>query len=381
MNAHGSGSISDSADERVKELACLYEIAQLVAQVDLPLDEALAHVAEVLPPALQDPASATARIVLDKQSFGTRPVASDRPTLRSAIVVDGKRRGYVEVSYGPESKADPKEPFLPEERGLLDAVAKHLALIVRQKEMESERQDLQEQMRHADRLATIGQLAAGVAHELNEPLANVLGFAQLAQKSAGLPVQGKEDMEKIVVAALQAREVIGKLLTFARQSPPRKTPTSLNQIVDDALVFLAGRCARQRIEIIKSLTPDLPSVSCDAGQIHQVLVNLLVNAMQAMPKGGRITIHTSTGDGVVVLGVEDTGVGMSRDVLRRIFLPFFTTKDVNEGTGLGLAVVHGIVSAHDGKIIVQSRKGEGSRFEVSLPLSPRRRGTDRGKVG
>lgn len=379
MDVRRSAPPPNDADERVKELNCLYEIAQLAAQAELPLDEVLTLAAGTLPPALQDPTSATARIVIDKQVFGTRSASSEGPSLRSTVTVDGKRRGYVEVSYGAMSKVDSKTPFLPEERGLLGAVANHLALIIRQKETEAERLDLQEQMRHADRLATIGQLAAGVAHEMNEPLANVLGFAQLAQKSPGLPNQVKEDMEKIVVATLQAREVIGKLLTFARQSPPRKTATDLNHIVDDALVFLVGRCARQQIEIVKRLAPNLPRVPCDAAQIHQVLVNLLVNAMQAMPKGGRITIRTETGDGVVILAVEDTGVGMSKEVLRRIFLPFFTTKDVGEGTGLGLAVAHGIVSAHDGKISVQSRRGEGSRFEVSLPLLLRNQRAERGR--
>jgi signal transduction histidine kinase len=158
-------------------------------------------------------------------------------------------------------------------------------------------------------------------------------------------------------------------MLFARQMPPQKVQLNLNKLIEDGLYFLQSRCAKEGIELIRSFTPDLPEIIADPSQIQQVLVNLVVNAIQAMPKRGRLTIRTLTGDGYVSLIMEDTGIGMSEEVMKQIFTPFFTTKDIGQGTGLGLPVVHGIVTAHGGSIKVESKLGQGSRFEVKLPLS------------
>ena len=257
--------------------------------------------------------------------------------------------------------------FLKEERSLIDAVAREVALIVERKEAEQEKSKLESQLIHADRLATIGQLAAGVAHELNEPLGSILGFAQLARKSLEQPERAERDIEKIVTASLYAREVIKKLMVFARQMPPRKTQVNLNQVVAEGLYFLEARCARKGIEVVRQFASDLPEVTADHSQLIQVLVNLVVNAVQAMPEGGTLTISTRANNASVSLVVEDTGAGMDDEVRKQIFLPFFTTKDVDEGTGLGLAVVHGIVTSHGGSIEVDSRVGHGTRFTIRLP--------------
>jgi signal transduction histidine kinase len=227
---------------------------------------------------------------------------------------------------------------------------------------------LENQLRHADRLATLGQLAAGVAHELNEPLSGILGFAQLAQKADGLPEAVRRDLGKIVDASLYSRKIVSKLRLFSQQMPPELTATSLNQIIDDGLTFLKARCAKQNIRIIEDLDSDLPQIIADQGQLHQVMVNLVVNAVQAMPDGGVLTIRTRATEDVVALIVEDTGIGMSEQVMEKIFLPFFTTKSVDQGTGLGLSVVHGIVTAHGGTIQVRSQIGRGSTFEARFPV-------------
>jgi signal transduction histidine kinase len=226
---------------------------------------------------------------------------------------------------------------------------------------------LQAQLRHADRLATIGQLAAGVAHELNEPLGAVLGFAQLIQKASGLPKEAAADAQKIVRASLHAQEVIHKLLVFSRQKAPVKAQVSLNRVVQEGLYFLESRCARAGIQVSSILSPDLPDIHADASQLHQVLVNLVVNGIQAMPEGGTLTIETHVTPDFVSLSVADTGCGMTDEVREKLFTPFFTTKDIDQGTGLGLAVVHGIVTAHRGTILVESAPGQGARFEVRLP--------------
>jgi signal transduction histidine kinase len=247
-------------------------------------------------------------------------------------------------------------------------MARELSLIIDRKHSQVEERKLHAQLRHADRLATIGQLASGVAHELNEPLANILGFAQLAGKCPDLPEQAGQDIEKIVKASLHAREIVRKLLLFSRQMPTRKEKTNINDLIKEGLYFLQSRCIKEGIELNYLLPEHPPEITVDPSQLKQVIVNLVVNAIQAMPEGGKLDIRTRTRGDHISIFVEDTGVGMSKEILKQIFLPFFTTKDVGEGTGLGLSVVHGIVTSHGGTIKVDSTVGLGTTFEIILPL-------------
>ena len=236
------------------------------------------------------------------------------------------------------------------------------------READLERTRLQEQLRHADRLATLGQLAAGVAHEINEPLGSVLGFSQLLKKSPGLSKQARKDISKIEDASLHAREIVKKLMLFGRQMPPQKTNINLNMLIEEGLYFLRSRCKKSGIRIDLQLDPDIPEIPADQSQIYQVLVNLAVNAMQAMPDGGNLTIKTKTGENFVSMIVKDNGSGMDGETRKKIFMPFFTTKDIGEGTGIGLSVVHGIITSHGGRIKVESEINKGSAFEVQLPI-------------
>jgi two-component system NtrC family sensor kinase len=354
--------------ERIKELTCLYGIAKLAARTDLSLDQILQRIAELLPPAWLYPEIASGKIRLNGHSYITPGFREGLYNQKSNIVVKGHKRGLVEVTYIEERPELDEGPFLKEERSLIDTIAKEVALIIERRQAEEEKISLQNQLMHADRLATIGQLAAGVAHELNEPLSNILGFTQLAKKIHKLPKQTAEDLEKIESASLHAREIVKKLVIFARQMPPKKTRVNLNQLVEEELYFFESRCAKEGIELVRLLAPKLPKIIADAGQLHQVLVNLVVNSIQAMPKGGKLTIQTTVEDGYISLIVEDTGIGMSEGVLRHLFVPFFTTKEVGEGTGLGLSVVHGIVSSHQGSIKVKSEVGKGTSFEIHLPI-------------
>ncbi len=354
--------------ERVKELTCLYGIAKLAAQPEITLEEVLQRAVELMPPGWLYPDVCCARIVLENATFTTSGFRRPKQSLKADIVVDGERRGFVEVGYIWEKPRLDEGPFLHEERNLIDAVAREVSIIVEQEQAEKERLKLQEQLRHADRLATIGQLGAGLAHELNEPLANILGFAQLAIKDESLSPQTLSDIEKIVSASLHAREVIAKLLVFARETTSKKETMNLNDVVEDGLYFLQSRCAKAGIELTLNLSENLPEIIADRSQLHQVLTNLVVNSLQAMPEGGRLDITTAGSNDHVVMTVRDTGTGISDEVKKKIFDPFFTTKDVDEGTGLGLSVVHGIVTSHGGIIDVESEVGQGTTFVLRLPV-------------
>jgi signal transduction histidine kinase len=354
--------------ERVKELTCLYGIARLVSNPETTLGEILHGIVKLLPSAWLYPEIACARITLDGHPYSTPHFREGRWKQSADIVVHEETRGQVEIFYTEERPALDEGPFMREERSLLDAVAKEAAIIILRKEAEHKKLELEEQLIHAERLATIGQLSASIAHELNEPLGNILGFAQLAKKSQGLPRQAELDIEKILMVSLNAREIVKKLLIFARKLPPRKTKVNLNQLVKEALFFFESRFSQEDIDIQQLLSPDLPEILGDPAQLNQVIANLIINAIQAMKPGGRLTVQTFSAEETISLIVEDTGVGMSEEVLGKIFTPFFTTKNIGQGTGLGLSVVHGIVTSHGGFIKVESKPNRGSRFEIQLPV-------------
>ncbi len=353
--------------ERVKELTCLYGIARIAEKDDLSLSGKLQRIVELLPPSWQHPDIAAASISLHEELFQSSPY-SEAPYRQSAdIVVNNIPRGEVEVVY-LKYKPDLEEgAFLDEEESLIEEVARRVAEIVEKVETQEHKSKLQEQLRHADRLATIGQLAAGVAHELNEPLGSILGFAQLAKKGMNKPDQAMGDLDKIEKNALHAREIVRKLLLFARQVPTRKTMVNLNKTITEAVSFFESRCERSRIEIELELDENLPKIEADPAQMNQVIINLVVNAIYAMPTGGKLSVSSSFDDSIIKLVVDDNGCGMNEDVRSRLFIPFFTTKDIHHGTGLGLSVVHGIVISHNGVIKVESQIGCGAKFTICLP--------------
>ena len=361
-------NIQSNLNDRVKELTCLYGIARVAEKSELSLEKIFQKIVELLPPAWQYPKLATARIALDSKYYMTPNFVITSQKQSSNIIINGIKRGFVEVAYPKQSLEFDDDPFFKEEKDLIDVVAREIAIIVERRFIENEKEKLQNQLRHADRLATIGQLSAGVAHELNEPLSNILGFAQLIQKNDNLNKQEKDDIKGIITASLQAREIIKKLMLFARQMPPQKAKVNINQVVKNSMFFLLTRCSTSGIEVKQLLSKDIKEIVADSSQLNQVLVNLVVNAIQAMPNGGRLTIKTKSSNNHISIIVEDTGIGMSDEVLKQIFIPFFTTKDITEGTGLGLPVVHGIVSAHNGSIKVESKVDVGSKFEVVLPI-------------
>ncbi len=354
--------------ERVKELACLYAIARILAAPDCSLDEQVRSVVAVLPPAWQFPDKCVARITVDGNDYCAGEFDNVRHVQNAEILVEGKRRGTIDIGYTDERMPSGEEgPFLEEERQLIENIAEQLGSHIERRENEHHRRHLEEQLRHADRLATIGQLASGVAHEMNEPLASILGFAQLALKAPYLPKQLNSDLQQIVDSAMRGREVVKKLLLFARQAPPRKVLCDLNSVVRETVLLLDASGRKRGVVLEQQLSSDLPRVEGDPVQLRQVIVNLVVNAMQAIADHGSVVLETRARDRSVELVVADTGCGMTPQILEQVFDPFFTTKDVGEGTGLGLSVVHGIVTAHGGRICATSAPLQGARFVVTLP--------------
>jgi two-component system, NtrC family, sensor kinase len=354
--------------ERNRELTCLYGAARVAENLDRDLNEILSDILDLIPPAIQAPERSSVALIFEDQRLETQGYLDENVRFDAPVLVRNIQRGRLCVSTTP---GEDGAPFAVkrEEAELIAVVARQVGLIIAKKEALVSEEYCQIQLRHADRLAKIGQLAAGVAHELNEPLANILGFAQLAAKTDGLASQVKKDLDHIVSSSLHAREVIKKLMFFSRRLPPQKMRLKLNSVIEDALSILMPSAARQGITVHRNLAPRLPLITADPQQIKQVVINLATNAVQSMPGGGSLSINTQVGEANVFLRVEDTGCGMDPETIEQAFNPFFTTKDVDEGAGLGLSVVHGIVSAHEGTIDVHSIVGEGSTFTVSFPLT------------
>lgn len=229
-----------------------------------------------------------------------------------------------------------------------------------------------------EKLASVGLLVSGIAHELNNPLTGVLTFSNLLRQKMEDGSQDAEDMDLVIRETKRCAGIIRRLLDFARDKPPEKKFASLNDIVEETVRFVERPAHLNNIEIALDLDPALPHVWVDPDQMKQVIMNLLVNAQHAIDGDGRIVVRTrklpqpkvlqAGAAPAVELAISDTGCGISKENLGKIFDPFFTTKEVGIGTGLGLSVTHGIVEAHGGSIEIESEVGEGSTFRVFLPL-------------
>jgi len=224
------------------------------------------------------------------------------------------------------------------------------------------------------RLAAVGEMAAGVAHELNNPLTTVLGFLELTLADLPADSQQRSDLELAAREAQRAREVVRRLLDFSRQSANIRERTNLNELMQEVLPLVQHQLQTSDVSIHLDLAAELPFVSVNANQINQVILNLLQNALQAMPGGGKILVRSgremrSQGLGAFIK-ICDTGEGIPPENYERIFEPFFTTRSTGQGTGLGLSVSYGIITSHGGHIEVDSVLGRGSCFNVWLPVSP-----------
>ncbi|HEX6465898.1 MAG TPA: ATP-binding protein, partial [Terriglobales bacterium] len=236
----------------------------------------------------------------------------------------------------------------------------------------TERIELESQLSQAEKMSSIGLLAAGVAHEVNTPLAVISSYAQLLSKQ----LQGNEKLygllEKITKQTFRASEIVNNLLNFSRTSGAEFGDVDLNKVIADTLSLLEHQFKTTRISVESDLEEELPPILGNSGKLQQVFLNLFLNSKDAMPNGGTLKIMTANGDGVSV-SVSDTGSGIAQEHIQRIYDPFFTTKAAgregqHRGTGLGLSVTYGIIQEHAGKITVESRAGAGTTFHLQFPM-------------
>jgi len=235
----------------------------------------------------------------------------------------------------------------------------------------TERKRMEERIREADKLASLGQLAAGVAHEINNPLSIILGYTRLLMKGQSFDDGLKEDLKVIHNNAQTCKKIVEDLLNFSRQKKPQYIEADINSTLESVISVVETQFCRNGITVVKEYDPSIPPVIMDIDKMRQVYMNLLINAYQSMDSGGYIhvcTCYDKAKDGALVV-FSDTGCGIPRSIQSRIFEPFFTTKEPGKGTGLGLAVSYGIVKEHRGEISFESEEGNGTTFRIWLPLN------------
>jgi two-component system NtrC family sensor kinase len=237
--------------------------------------------------------------------------------------------------------------------------------------IKSELETTQMQLLQAEKMASLGKLAAGVAHQLNNPLNGITLFTRIVMEEHELEKDVKKDLLRVLKDAERCRDIVKELLEFARQTRQNISPQNLNRAISRTLFLLESQAIFQNIEIEKALSPSLPKVPVDIQQIYHVFMNLVINAAEAMEGTGKLTVRSylaQSGTGVCI-EISDTGPGVPQEVIPRIFDPFFTTKGDRRGTGLGLSVAYGIVDNHHGSITVGNKPGGGASFIVELPLT------------
>jgi len=290
------------------------------------------------------------------------------PNCPVKLYLGGSREGYRFVRNVGAREYDVAVAPLLNPDGSTSIIAVYRDVTERKRAEEKERQ-LQQELYRASRLASIGELAAGVAHEVNNPLTGVVGFAQrLLRKSSD--DEARHGLEIIYNEALRAAKIVHNLLTFARRREAKKQNSDINDILLSALELRSYELSNSNIEVTTDLTTNLPKAMVDFQQIQEVFLNIILNAEQAMTEAhgaGKLIVRTEAIDNAIRVSFNDDGPGISPEHLDKLFDPFFTTREERGGTGLGLSVCHGIVSEHGGKIYAQSNSGAGATFVVELP--------------
>lgn len=236
----------------------------------------------------------------------------------------------------------------------------------------TDRKNMEQHIRNTERLASVGKLAAGVAHEINNPLGGILNCLYNIRKGTLAPGRQEEYLMYMEDGLRRAQKIVRQLLDFSQQHEPEFTMSEINVLIDRVLVLTNHAIVEKGLHLEKDLAEDLPSLFVDPHMIEQVITNLLLNAIQATQQGGTITLRTKLAGDMCEIEVADTGSGIAPDVRPHIFDPFFTTKRTGEGTGLGLSVSLGIVERHGGQLSVESEEGQGTLFTITLPCSAAR---------
>lgn len=354
--------------ERIKELTCLYEVSSIIGNANIELvEDTLRAVAFRLKRAFQYPDKTDVVIQCEGITVFTAECFEDDLTIHSDIKIFNQPKGWIKIHLNTTTTQEIN--FLKEEQLLLDNVALKVGSLLERIEIRKNEVLLKRQMEHADRLSILGEITAGIAHELNTPLANILGYAELLKSDLNSDTKAVMDLDKIIDNAIFSREVVKKLMFFACEMPQEMQRINIVPHLKNAVDLLDASFKTKHVKHIIKIDESELWLRADPVQLTQIVFNLLINAIYFSPKDGLILIEAYKTKKNMVLKITDQGKGFGDLDLEKIFQPFYSTKPTGDGSGLGLSVVHGIVASHKGTITAENGKDKGAIFTVTLPIN------------
>lgn len=359
-------TLEKNLKERIKELTCLFEVSSIIVNNDYKeLDKTLYSIALSIRKSLQFSKGATVEIYAEPFHLFSSTIPKKTIYIKSDITIFNEPKGYIKAHYPADKHT--KKDFLKEEKQLLKNVAINVGDLLERVAIRENEAMLKRKMEHADRLGILGEITAGIAHELNTPLANILGFAELLKSKETENSQTEKDLNKIINSAIFSREVVKKLMFFACEMPQNMGETDIIPIITDAMNLLDTTFKKNEVTYKVHLPKKAVFLKADTIQITQVIFNLVLNGIYFSPKNGVIKVNLEETTKKIILKISDEGPGISAENIPKIFQPFFTTKTVGDGSGLGLSVVHGIIKSHGGTIDYQPNSPTGAVFIITFP--------------
>jgi len=350
--------------ERIKELTCLYEVSKIISEADSIKKEVLKKIILSTKKAWLFNKDAIVEMNLLNFNLSTAQIPNQSITQISTITIFGVSQGSIKVHY-PNTKYTNAD-FLEDEQKLLNTIALQIGNYIEKFKNLEKRDLLRQTLERADRLSTLGEITAGIAHELNTPLANILGFAELIKEN-NIDPEITSDISIVINSVIYSREIVKKLMLFSCENPQQLESTDLKPLVTFVLSFLKQNFQKKEIKSEVLFKNENIVATIDAVQITQVLFNLLLNAIYTSPNKSIIRVNIDNDDQNIFIVIEDQGEGVPDDIKPKIFDSFFTTKPNNEGLGLGLSVVKEIITNHNGEITVEDNFPQGAVFKIRLP--------------
>lgn len=353
--------LEEALKERIKELTCLYEITSYISNNSNDFEKTIELIAFSLKKALKNNHHSEIVIKINKVVIKTNDYSETlKETYKAPISLFNKKKGFISIFTKDGN-------ILEEEKDLIRDITLKITAFLEKIETQKRENEINRKMEQADRLVILGEITAGIAHELNTPLTNILGFAELLLEQFKDNEKALEDVDKIIKNTIFSREIVKKLMFFSCEMPQEIRQINIVPIIKNAVDFLSPIFKKERVKYLIQLEKSEIYFNTDPIQLTQVIFNLLTNAIYFSPKEGLVTIEAYDNSKNVVLKISDEGKGVSKEIQKKIFQPFFTTKPIGEGSGLGLSVVHGIVSSHKGTITIENNSKKGTTFVITLP--------------
>ncbi|SFS51350.1 sensor histidine kinase [Lutibacter maritimus] len=359
-------TIENKLKERIKELSCLYSVTSIIMNCNYDkIEDCIEKIAYSLKDAFQYSEDTCITIKTDEYTISTLEYPKKMPTIQSQINVFNTKIGELTAGYNNNKLTE--NSFLYEEKQLLEKVSIEIGNLLERKKIQENEVLLKRKVERADRISILGEITAGIAHELNTPLANILGFAELLKTNFIEDKQTTKDLDKIINSAIFSREVVKKLMYFACEIPQQITVVNMNNTITEAINLLEPSFKKKNIKYVLKFQKPTIQLNVDSIQLIQVIFNMVLNAIYFSPENGEIQIETLDNKNNVILNISDQGPGIKHAIADKIFNPFFTTKPVGDGVGLGLSVVHGIIKSHKGTITHLPNSPKGTIFSIKFP--------------